>query len=120
MAWTALWLHVVFLALERLFLKELGQRFSSLVTSTLFFATGALFLLPLAYLADRPHPSEWIHALPAALIYAFAFYCYVAAVGRGQLSLVAPLSHLNVLFIFFWPSCWGPNRSPQPAGPAPA
>ena len=98
--WLAIAGRIVMLGFERIFVKRMGGNNNPFAATFLFFAIGAVLLLPFVPW-DIPL-AVWKQALTsfgAGLIYAAAFVCYVHSLSIGEASLVSPLYNINVLFL---------------------
>ena len=99
MAALALGVRIFLVGMERALLRRMGQRAGDLESAAVFFTFGALFLLPFAGLG---HVRDWSFlrlALPSGLVYAVAYWLYVSALARSEVSRVAPLGALGGVFV---------------------
>ncbi|MFX1283462.1 MAG: EamA family transporter [Promethearchaeota archaeon] len=98
----ALSLRIFLLGAERIFLKQL-EEYDSLIISAIFFLTGALFLLPIFVFI----PIEVLltgledlkFAFISSIIYTFGFFAYVKALSEEDASLIAPLYNSSLLWL---------------------
>lgn len=96
----ALAARIVLLGFERIVVKRLGTNVDPFAPTFLFFALGAVLLLPFVPW-DLPL-EEWKAmsvSFGAGVFYAAAFTCYVHSLSTGEASLVSPLYNSNVLFL---------------------
>ncbi len=99
LAWAVIVLRLVFVGLERVLLRMLGQHGEPLATSVAFFSVGALVLLPLGHPWTVSHWTYLWWAVPSGLLYAVAYVFYVAALGAGEVSATAPLGNMTGIFV---------------------
>lgn len=99
LALTALAGRITLLGVERIVVKQLGLSGDSLSATFLFFAFGALPLLPFAVAFDTVRFAYIPIACLSSLFYAVAFVCYVTALRLGEASLVSPLYNFNIFFL---------------------
>ncbi len=97
-------LRVALVGVERLLLRRLGDAAGPAACSAVFFGIGALVLLPFA-LRTTPLASATARvAVASGLVFAVAYWLYVAALAHGELSRTAPLGSLSSVFVvvFAW------------------
>ena len=98
-----LWIFVIarilFLVLERIVVKRLGNDSSPLAVGLLFFLFGTIVLLPFAILEERTSWGFLLFAIPMGLLLSVAEFFYIGSISRGELSTVVPLFNFNVVFI---------------------
>lgn len=92
-------LRVLLIGAERVLLRLLGDAAGPTESAAIFFAVGALVLLPFSHLGDLNSWGFLRLAVPSGLIYAVAYWFYVAALSAGDVAAVAPLSAANGLFV---------------------
>jgi transporter family protein len=97
--WIAVLARVGLVGAERVFLKQLGAAGGTAAATFLFFAVGALALLPFALAGGPADPGYLRLALPSAAVYSLAFLCYVSALSEGEVSVVGPLGSANAVFV---------------------
>lgn len=91
----ALGVRILLVGVERTLLRRMGQQAGDLESAAVFFTMGALFLLPFAGL---PAVRDWSFlrlAIPSGMVYALAYWLYVSAIARAEVSRVAPLGALG-------------------------
>lgn len=96
----ALIARIVLLGFERIVVKRLGANADPLAPTFLFFAIGAVLLLP--FVPWNLPLEQWKTmsvSFGAGIFYAAAFTCYVISLSTGEASLVSPLYNSNVLFL---------------------
>jgi transporter family protein len=96
----ALAARIILLGFERIVVKRLGTNVDPFAPTFLFFALGAVLLLP--FVPWNLPPEQWkamTVSFGAGIIYAAAFTCYVHSLSMGEASLVSPLYNSNVLFL---------------------
>lgn len=92
--------RIALLGYERIAVKKLGTGEDPTASTFLFFAIGAIFLLPFAFLAPWPPSSDFfLYAAASSLVYALAFWLYVRSLSEGEASLVSPLYNFNLFFL---------------------
>lgn len=103
----ALLSRIVWLGLERPYVKLLGRERDSTAATTLYFGLGLLFLAPLVAWQWATTPgyassfSQWIWAaLVTGVIYAVAFHAYVRAMSVGEVSYLTPLYATAFLWLY--------------------
>ncbi|MGL5964955.1 MAG: EamA family transporter [Fusobacteriaceae bacterium] len=102
-AYAALFLRVILIAFEKIFVKKLGNNsqndlFSNVAASFLFFFMGALVLIPFG-VVNLYKVDSFGFLLPcyiSSLIYAVAFTGYVISISTGEVSLVSSIFSLNL------------------------
>ncbi|ACV68378.1 EamA family transporter [Desulfohalobium retbaense] len=99
LALTALAGRITLLGVERIVVKQLGLNGDSVSATFLFFALGALPLLPFALALGVLDIGLVPTACLSSLFYAVAFVCYVHALRLGEASLVSPLYNFNIFFL---------------------
>lgn len=96
----ALAARIILLGFERIVVKRLGANVDPFAPTFLFFALGAVLLLPFV---PWDLPAEQWKAMTVSfgsgIFYAAAFTCYVHSLSMGEASLVSPLYNANVLFL---------------------
>jgi transporter family protein len=101
-AFFALVLRIFLLGAERIFLKQL-EDYDSLIVSTLFFLLGAFFLMPIFLFIPLEillkGLEDLVFAFISASIYTFGFYAYVKALSEEDASLIAPLYNSSLLWL---------------------
>jgi transporter family protein len=95
----ALALRVLLVGLERVLLRRLAQDTGATEAAAAFFGAGALALAPWAALGGAADWSFLRQAVPSAMVYAVAYWLYVAAFRGAEVSAVAPLSAANAVFV---------------------
>ena len=98
-AWAILALRVLLVGVERVLLRAFGAGRAPEEAAAAFFGVGALVLLPFAAPWTRGDWSLLRLAAPSGLIYAGAYWLYVSAFSRGEVSAVAPLGALSGVFV---------------------
>jgi len=96
---TVLGLRILLIATERVLLRRLGSAAGPTESAAVFFGVGAMVLLPFAHLATVGDWGFLRLAVPSGLVYAVAYWFYVAALAGGEVAAVAPLSATNSLFV---------------------
>lgn len=99
LGWIALGLRVVFVGLERILLRALGDSAPADACAAAFFGVGALVLLPFVRAGSLLQGSFLRLAVPAGLVYAVGYWLYVSALVQSEVSAAAPLASLSVLFV---------------------
>lgn len=102
-AYIALFGRVILLGYERIVVKKLGDRASSISGSFIFFFIASLFLFPFVILSE-PEFSNLSFlklAVLSSFVYSFAFWLYVKSLSSEEASLVSPLYNFNVFFLLF-------------------
>lgn len=98
----ALTLRIFLLGAERIFLKQL-EEYDSLIISAIFFLTGSLFLLPIFLFIPKETLltglEELRFAFISSIIYTFGFFAYVKALSEEDASLIAPLYNSSLLWL---------------------
>ncbi|MFW9780615.1 MAG: EamA family transporter [Candidatus Heimdallarchaeota archaeon] len=98
----ALFLRIFLLGSERIFLKQL-EEYDSVIISAIFFLTGSLFLLPIFLVIPQETLLTGLEDLQFALIssfiYTFGFFAYVKALSEEDASLIAPLYNASLLWL---------------------
>lgn len=100
-------LRVLLLAATFPLIKALNRNQSSLAATALFVLFGGVCILPsaLAQVAYHPqlldHALQWIdNATVSALIFASGMVFFMWSMGRGEVSVLAPLTSLSLVFIY--------------------
>ena len=92
--------RILLLGFERILVKRLGTGAAPSAGAFLFFAIGAIFIIPPAVLERHDGDLGWLLPLClASAIYAAAFVLYVRSLAVGDASLVSPLYNANVVFL---------------------
>ncbi len=95
----ALLLRVVFVGLERVLLRYMSNGARATECAAAFFGSAVLVLLPFSGLHEvRDWSFLWL-AVPSGLVYAVAYWLYVAALTGAEVSAVAPLSSTSAIFV---------------------
>ncbi len=92
--------RITLLGYEKILVKRLVNNATSGATAFLYFFIAALSLLPV--LSFSSFPKDFTFLLPlfiSSLLYAIAYLFYVKAFSLGEVSLVAPLYNLNLIFL---------------------
>ncbi|UCG01976.1 MAG: DMT family transporter [Candidatus Heimdallarchaeota archaeon] len=101
-AFFALFLRIFLLGSERIFLKQL-EDYDSVIISTLFFLTGSLFLFPILLVIPKETLFTGLEDLQLAfissIVYTFGFFAYVKALSEEDASLIAPLYNSSLLWL---------------------
>jgi transporter family protein len=101
-SYIALSLRIFLLGAERIFLKQL-EEYDSLIISAIFFLTGALFLSPIFLFISKETLltglEDLIYAFISSIIYTFGFFAYVKALSEEDASLIAPLYNSSLLWL---------------------
>ncbi|MFX0124493.1 MAG: EamA family transporter [Candidatus Hodarchaeota archaeon] len=101
-AYFALLLRIFLLGAERIFLKQL-EEYDSLIVSAIFFLTGSLFLLPIFLVIPTNTLLTGLEDLKLAfissIVYTFGFFAYVKALSEEDASLIAPLYNSSLLWL---------------------
>lgn len=95
----ALGARIALVGLERVLLRRMGAFAPPTTCAAAFFGVAALILLPFAGLGRIQDWSFLRLALPSGMVYSVAFWLYVSALSRAEVSAVAPLSGLNAVFV---------------------
>jgi drug/metabolite transporter (DMT)-like permease len=98
-AWAVLATRVARVGVERVLLRAMGEGRSAEETAAAFFGAGALMLLPAAAPWTRADWAFLRWAAPGGLVYAVAYWFYVAAFAQGDVSAVAPVGTLSGVFV---------------------
>lgn len=91
----AMGVRIALVGLERVFLRRMGQDAGDLESAAVFFGLAALFLLPFAGLGRLRDWSFLRLAVPSGMVYALAYWLYVSALARAEVSRIAPLGALG-------------------------
>ncbi|XPV75097.1 MAG: DMT family transporter [Desulfovibrio sp.] len=95
--------RIIFLGVERIAVKRLGDKADPFAGAFLFFFIGAVLLFPFVFLENGNFlQGPWPYlkgALGSGCFYSVAFVCYVRALSGGEVSLVSPLYNFNVFFL---------------------
>lgn len=91
--------RIVFLGIERIIVKSLGENADAASAAFLFFFIGALFICPVVLVEGSPMAAPPLGLFVAAFFYALAFVLYVRSLAEGEASLVSPLYYFNVFFL---------------------
>ena len=98
----ALFFRILLLGSERIFLKQL-EDYDSLIISAIFFLTGSLFLLPIFLVIPKEILLTGLEDLQFAfissIVYTFGFFAYVKALSEEDASLIAPLYNASLLWL---------------------
>ncbi|MFX1506571.1 MAG: DMT family transporter [Promethearchaeota archaeon] len=101
-AFLALFLRIFLLGSERIFLKQL-EEYDSVIISAIFFLTGSLFLLPIFLVIPKETLLTGLEdlqfALISSIVYTFGFFAYVKALSEEEASLIAPLYNASLLWL---------------------
>lgn len=101
-AYFALSLRIFLLGSERIFLKQL-EDYDSLVVSAMFFLLGSFFLIPIFLFIPLEillaGLEDLVFAFISASIYTFGFFAYVKALSEEDASLIAPLYNSSLLWL---------------------
>ena len=96
---TALAIRVLLVGLERVLLRRMSEDGGTTECAAAFFGVAVLVLLPFSGLQ---HVRQWSFlrlAVPSGMIYAVAYWLYVAALTGADVSAVAPLSSTSTVFV---------------------
>ncbi|MFX0181940.1 MAG: EamA family transporter [Candidatus Hodarchaeota archaeon] len=100
----ALSLRILLLGAERIFLKQL-EEYDSLIISALFFLAGSFFILPIFLFIPieilLSGLEDLIFAFISSIVYIFGFFAYVKALSEEDASLIAPLYNSSLLWLLF-------------------
>lgn len=99
LAWPALGLRVALVGVERVLLRVLGAFAPPTACAAAFFGVGSLVLLPFVRLRALEQWTFLRAAVPAGLLYAVAYWLYVSALVRSDVTAAAPLSGLSSVFV---------------------
>lgn len=94
--------RVLLLGVERIVVKRLGTGAGAQGATFLFFALGAVLLMPFALWEITTWRGGWAFipgAMASGLVYSLAFVCYVRSLAMGEASLVSPLYSFNLFFL---------------------
>ncbi|MFX0017049.1 MAG: EamA family transporter [Promethearchaeota archaeon] len=101
-SYIALSFRIFLLGAERIFLKQL-EEYDSLIISAIFFLTGALFLLPIFVFIPKETfltgLEDLTFAFISSIVYTFGFFAYVKALSEEDASLIAPLYNSSLLWL---------------------
>ncbi|MFX0115919.1 MAG: EamA family transporter [Candidatus Hodarchaeota archaeon] len=101
-AYLALSIRIFMLGAERIFLKQL-EEYDSLIISAFFFLAGSFFLLPIfVFISIEKSISgleDLIFAFISSIVYTFGFFAYVKALSEEDASLIAPLYNSSLLWL---------------------
>jgi len=102
-------LRVLLLAASFPLMKALNRNQSSIAATALFVLVGGACILPLASLqiasdlTALARIGEWIdNSLLSATVFASGMIFFMWALGRGEISLLAPLTSLTLVFIYIF------------------
>ncbi len=98
-AYLALTARIILMAFERIVVKKLGQTKGSVEATLLFFGLATIFLFPVAIFIPVPSFDFLPWVILAGSIYSIGFVLYVKSLSDGEVSLVAPLTGLNGVFL---------------------
>jgi len=100
-------LRVLLLAASFPLIKALNRNQSSIASTALFVLIGGAFILPLAGVLIAGDPSvlaavpQWIgSSMLSALIFTSGMILFMWALGRGEVSLLAPLTSLTFIILY--------------------
>ncbi|MHA2305193.1 MAG: EamA family transporter [Candidatus Hodarchaeales archaeon] len=100
----ALSLRIFLLGAERIFLKQL-EEYDSLIISALFFLAGSFFILPIFLFIPieilLTGLEDLIFAFISSIVYIFGFFAYVKALSEEDASLIAPLYNSSLFWLLF-------------------
>ena len=94
-----LFLRILLLGSERIFLSKLGK-YDSVVVSAIFFLTTSILLIPGMILIPNLLTIGIWFSFISAFSYAIGFYAYVKALSIEDASLIAPLYNSSLLWLF--------------------
>lgn len=105
LAYLFLFLRIIFLALERITVKKLGDfggnTGKNIAATFLFFFIGAISLIPFVF-NERIESGDFIvPVLINGVIYSLYASLYVISLARGEASVVTPVSSLGSLVLLF-------------------
>ncbi len=105
LAYLFLFLRIIFLALERITVKKLGDfggnTGKNIAATFLFFFIGTISLIPFVF-NERIESGDFIvPVLINGVIYSLYASLYIISLARGEASVVTPASSLGSLVLLF-------------------
>ncbi len=92
--------RILLLGYEKILVKKLVNNGTSEITAFLYFFIASCTLVPTLFFTSFPRDFSFLIPLSvSSFLYAIAYLFYVKAFSLGEVSLVAPLYNLNLVFL---------------------